>query len=297
MSKIFINYRREDSAGHARALGDALRRYFGPEAVFLDVDDLPPGAHFPATIQDALRKCEVFLTLIGRSWLTIRDGGGARRIDDANDFVRREIVAALAGDVPVIPINLQESNPPSPESLPEDLRPLAYLQALALRDNRWEADVNLLIKQIGTIVCSTSPHAVPESFYRTPEAIWKVEWPFSILVFVATVLLALGGYLVASAAKLPFEYSTLPTLAAIAGAAGAVHGRTRYQSLWPDFILAVLIAVGVVLAILTANYVPGEVAFLPQTDASWRIAEQFAACLFCGFLVGGVSIRLIRARG
>src|SRR3954471_14282544 len=111
MSKIFINYRREDSAGHARALGDTLRRYFGPEAVFLDVDDLPPGTHFPATIQDALRKCEVFLTLIGRSWLTIRDGGGTRRIDDANDFVRREIVAALAGGVPVIPINLQESNP------------------------------------------------------------------------------------------------------------------------------------------------------------------------------------------
>src|SRR5690349_19674501 len=42
MSKIFISYRREESFGHARALGDALARRFGPGQIFLDVDDLPP---------------------------------------------------------------------------------------------------------------------------------------------------------------------------------------------------------------------------------------------------------------
>ena len=41
--QIFISYRRDDSAGYARALYDRLVQYFSKERVFMDVD----GSRYP----------------------------------------------------------------------------------------------------------------------------------------------------------------------------------------------------------------------------------------------------------
>ena len=38
MPKIFISYRRDDSAGHAGRLYDRLEGHFGQGQVFMDVD-------------------------------------------------------------------------------------------------------------------------------------------------------------------------------------------------------------------------------------------------------------------
>jgi hypothetical protein len=50
MSGIFVSYRREDSAPYAARLYDRLRARFGEKQVFMDVDDIAPGADFPAQI-------------------------------------------------------------------------------------------------------------------------------------------------------------------------------------------------------------------------------------------------------
>jgi hypothetical protein len=296
MSSIFISYRREDSAGHARALRDALARRFGPEEIFLDVDNLPPGADFPTAIRDEVKECKVLLALIGKSWLTARNADGVRRIDDAEDFVRIEIGTALTRGVPVIPITLQDVGVPRAESLPKTLKALARRQAFDLRHDRWETDVSLLIEQVDAIIDSRPASTAAADILRTASAKSSIGWKFSTGIFIATVLVALGGYVLASSATLPFQYSTLPTLAAVAILGGAVHGYERHTSPWLDLIVGASMTVVVVLAIFAVNYVPGEVSYWPQSDPSWTIAKEFGACLFCGFVLGALAARLIRGR-
>ena len=56
MDAIFISYRREDSAGFAGRLTDALEAEFGPGSVFRDVDDIRPGEDFIPAIEAHLRE-------------------------------------------------------------------------------------------------------------------------------------------------------------------------------------------------------------------------------------------------
>ncbi len=56
--KIFISYRRQDSADICgRTCGriyDRLAQHFGAQAVFKDVDDIPFGADFPSHLETIL---------------------------------------------------------------------------------------------------------------------------------------------------------------------------------------------------------------------------------------------------
>ena len=45
-AKIFISYRRDDSAGHAGRVTDRLEREFGRDLLFMDVDAIPLGTNF-----------------------------------------------------------------------------------------------------------------------------------------------------------------------------------------------------------------------------------------------------------
>jgi hypothetical protein len=90
MPTIFINYRRDDSAGHAGRLHDRFVSVLGGRSVFMDLDDIQPGANFVNAIEEQVGACDVMLVLIGKRWLA-RDAAGRRRIDDPDDFVRIEI--------------------------------------------------------------------------------------------------------------------------------------------------------------------------------------------------------------
>ena len=93
--KIFISYRRDDSAGYAGRLFDNLSAHFGKDQIFMDIDRIEPGEDFVQVIETAVGSCDVLIALIGRHWLTVTDGT-VRRLDNPNDFVRLEIAAALA---------------------------------------------------------------------------------------------------------------------------------------------------------------------------------------------------------
>src|SRR6516164_8905268 len=104
--KIFISYRRDDSAGHAGRVHDKLEGKFGRARLFMDVDTIPLGRNFVKAISEKVAQCDVLLAVIGPNWLTIRDEEGKRRLDNPNDFVRVEIGVALKRDIPVIPVLL-----------------------------------------------------------------------------------------------------------------------------------------------------------------------------------------------
>lgn len=144
--RIFVNYRRTDSAGHAGRLYDALADRFGEDAVFMDVDTIEPGTDFAEVIDKAMDASDVVLAVIGPYWLV--DTGGRRRIDAVDDFVRMELESALERGVRIIPLLVNAAEMLRPSELPASLVKLAGRQALRLRDDRWRADVARLMTSL-----------------------------------------------------------------------------------------------------------------------------------------------------
>lgn len=147
--KIFISYRRDDSGGYAGRLFDHLAARFGTQQIFMDVDTIQPGVDFRRAIENAVGSCDIALVMIGRQWLNIMDDQGKRRLDDPQDFVRAEIASALANPkVQVIPILVRGAGMPSANELPDDLKDLAWRNAIELSDSRFQYDANKLITAI-----------------------------------------------------------------------------------------------------------------------------------------------------
>lgn len=140
MPSLFISYRREDSAGFAGRLTDALEQRLGAGSVFRDVDDIRPGEDFEAVIERGLQQVQAVLVVIGPGWLDAA-ADGRRRLDQADDFVRREVESALASGKPVVPILVGGASMPDAAALPPALRGLANRQALVMGDASWAADL------------------------------------------------------------------------------------------------------------------------------------------------------------
>ena len=145
MGRVFISYRQQDSAGHARGLHDRLVKHFGRDQVFMDLG-IHPGEDFPRRINKALARCDVLLAVIGRGWCDARDGQGRLRLEDPNDYLRIEIETALRRrDVAVFPVLVAGARMPEEDELPGELSALADIQAHELADGRrWDGDVDFL---------------------------------------------------------------------------------------------------------------------------------------------------------
>ena len=117
--RVFISYRRQETAWPARQLYELLTQEFGSEQIFKDVDDIDPGDNFVERLTEAVGSCDVLLALIGTQWSTVTDAEGRRRLDDPHDFVRIEVATALRRpDVRVIPVLVDAATMPSAEELP-----------------------------------------------------------------------------------------------------------------------------------------------------------------------------------
>jgi hypothetical protein len=134
---IFVSYRRDDAGGHAGRLVDHLTARFGGDGVFMDVQDIAPGERFAASIDDTIARCDVVVAVIGPRWVDLMQ----QRAQGPEDFVRREIGAALRRDITVIPVLVGGARMPSPHQLPPDLVALSQRNALEIRDDRFEDDV------------------------------------------------------------------------------------------------------------------------------------------------------------
>ena len=166
MRAIFISYRREDAEGQAGRLYKDLVQHFGEQAVFMDVAGIEPGRDFRKAIDEHVGSCGVLLALIGKSWMEAKDGAGTRRLDDAGDFVRLETKSALQRDIPVVPVLVHGATMPRVDQLPEDIKELAYRNAIELTHARWDSDLSVLIKALsryGTPATASPPNRVAES--------------------------------------------------------------------------------------------------------------------------------------
>jgi hypothetical protein len=161
--RIFITYRREESAWPADRLFGLLEGRFGEGTVFRDVVSIQPGEKFAEVINAAVARCDVLLALIGSRW---SGKDGRRRLADPEDFVRLEIEGALRHDVRVIPVLIDGAQMPRLADLPPSLTDLVKLQAFELALSHFDPDAEKLIRALEGYLALQAPQ--PSATVRMP---------------------------------------------------------------------------------------------------------------------------------
>ncbi len=145
--KVFISYRRADSADVVGRIYDSLVEALGSEAVFKDVNAIPLGSDFRTVLMQAIEQCTVFVAVIGKNWLM--NEKDEKRLNDPQDWVRIEIESALQREIPVIPLLVQGASMPSEQDLPASLKPLVFKNAAWVRpDPDFHHDMQRLISAL-----------------------------------------------------------------------------------------------------------------------------------------------------
>lgn len=118
----------------------------GPGAVFRDQSAIEPGDAFPARIEKAIRDAAVVLVLIGSGWLELRSAKSTqRRLEQAGDYVRREIELALEHGRTIIPVLLDGASMPLPEDLPNSIAALSLANAVNLS---WQVGLREIAEKV-----------------------------------------------------------------------------------------------------------------------------------------------------
>ncbi len=170
---IFISYRHSDSRKAVNRLDVDLVREFGRSAVFRDQKRLQGGDDWPNELERHARDCSAMLVVIGSDWQKAAYADdyrkGELRLDDSEDWVRKEISIALRHDRVVIPLLLDDTQLPSRKWLERrGLAKLADKQSLIVRDDLWESDLARLISHVH----AKCPALRAQGPVHQPTAIW-----------------------------------------------------------------------------------------------------------------------------
>src|SRR5438105_15115871 len=115
MPSIFISYRRDDSENATGRIHGIFVDRCGQDQVFRDTTDIGPGEPFPDRLRRAVGECRVVLAVIGPGWLSTR-------LNDPEDWVRRELESALARKVDIVPVLINGAKLPPKAQLPDPLK-------------------------------------------------------------------------------------------------------------------------------------------------------------------------------
>ena len=140
--KVFLSYRRADSQATAGRMAQFLDAIPAVEEVFLDVDGISPGENFESRIGQTLAQVSHVFVLIGPQWAGPAGAGSKTRLFDADDMVRREVQLALASQVRLVPLLLDDTRMPRPAELPPELKALASINAFSLRTAHFDEDMD-----------------------------------------------------------------------------------------------------------------------------------------------------------
>ena len=151
-SGIFISYRRLDSKSYARSICQQLENSFGKRRVFIDVDSIRPGENFQSVLNDDLEKCKIMVVVMGPRWLELLRFSGPIDSETSPDYVRLEVAAGLARNLPIFPVLVDGATMPDAKDLPEDLKSLAFRQAFSIRHESFSRDVRGLEQELRRFV-------------------------------------------------------------------------------------------------------------------------------------------------
>ncbi|MGI8990849.1 MAG: TIR domain-containing protein [Bryobacteraceae bacterium] len=164
-SKLFISYRRDDAEGQAGRLYDRLNAAF-PGRVFRDVSGIEIGVDFAGAIQQAIASSVVLVAVIGRQWSNLADAAGQRRIMQPGDYVRLEIATALTRKLPIFPVLVDGAQMPSPQELPDDIKTLSGINAVALTAFDYDHLVEGLIAALKKLMGQPEPRPEKENIEK-----------------------------------------------------------------------------------------------------------------------------------
>jgi hypothetical protein len=174
MPRITISYRRDDSMDITGRIFDRLALHFGREAVFRDIDNIPPGVDFRRHIGRVLDESDVILAIVGPRWMGRQ--AHQNRLANAADPVRVEIEIALRIAKPLIPVLVSRAAMPSPEQLPESLQDFSYRNAVQI-DSGQDFDVHIgrLIRAMEQMLAVDGAGAAAKAFFATAEATPRID--------------------------------------------------------------------------------------------------------------------------
>ena len=235
-AKIFINYRRDDSAAIAGRLHDRLAETFGRDNLFMDVDNIPVGINFEEYLNKQVAQCDAMLSVIGPSWLNAKDEANQRRLDKTDDPVALEIEAALArSNILVIPVLVDSTHMPKAGELPASLKSFAFRNAIQLRNANFGSDAAELIAKMREALALEIPQ--------------QTQNPGLIAYLIASFLFNMGVFLGVLGVIFTFKNNNVGGLVAVPAsvlfyivALGALLGDQRVR------ILGVVVCLGGLLA-------------------------------------------------
>lgn len=118
---IFISYRRDGGFEAAQLIAQHLKHK--GYSVFFDLENLREGK-FNVQLLEVIRKCKDFIVVLPPKAL--------ERCDDADDWVRQELVCAIQSDKNIIPVLLRGFT--FPEKLPEEIKEVKLYNGVAAGD-------------------------------------------------------------------------------------------------------------------------------------------------------------------
>lgn len=149
---IFLSYRRTDlSQDEVNVIHEGLENKFGNESVFLDTSDIDAGAKWKKVLNDTGENAKILLLLIGKNWLE-KDKNGIPRINNPEDWVRKEIEYAIQKNLTVIPTLINGVEMPLREEMPESILPIYDSQSIKVDLNNWSIYKEKLFKDIQKIL-------------------------------------------------------------------------------------------------------------------------------------------------
>ncbi|MBT8227539.1 MAG: toll/interleukin-1 receptor domain-containing protein [Dactylosporangium sp.] len=157
MNKIFINSRNDDEPYGAILVHTVLSRWFGPDEVFRASESIPIGTDYARALVEAVQGCRVLLAVIGPGWNGITDRRGRRRLDNPDDWVRRELAMAFEAGKLVVPVLLRGAPMPALLDLPPDIAALAHCQYRRLDHRQFPTDVSRLGADLTDAVPGLTP--------------------------------------------------------------------------------------------------------------------------------------------
>ena len=141
---VFVSYRRSDRYQVRSLVGLFPTSRFD---IFRDIEAIRAGEIFSDQIVDHIAASDIFLAVIASGWVT-----DLPRLQDPEDWVRKEIEFALKHEVPIVPVLVDSAEMPDSQQLPPVLREFTSRQWRNLRDNDFERDVMALISEIEELV-------------------------------------------------------------------------------------------------------------------------------------------------
>ncbi len=116
---LFISYERKDAGGYSLSIYQHLSLRFGEKTVFRDKQDIHVGATWQDTLRDQVTGCKGFVVIVGPDWNHSRI---QQKLNDPENWVRKEIECALANDKPVFPVLMGGVKDLETDKLPEPIQ-------------------------------------------------------------------------------------------------------------------------------------------------------------------------------